>query len=83
LRRVISVDGQMTPDLDSFAKVVGSKKTGDAVRLTTIDLKGRKRMLTMKADAEYWPLEELVRQNGQWLRRAVQPVVEPKNEGAE
>jgi len=71
LRRIVSVDGIPTPDLDAFARIVGSKQTGEAVRLTTIDLKGRKRMLTMKADIEYWPLEELVREQGHWVRRAV------------
>jgi len=71
LRRIVSVDGVPTPDLDAFARIVGTKRTGDAVRLTTIDLKGRKRMLTMKADTEYWPLEELVHDQGRWVRRAV------------
>ena len=73
LRRIVSVDGVATPDLASFATAVGVKQTGDAVRLTTVDLKGRRRMLTMKADTEYWPLEELVREQDGWVRRRVEP----------
>ena len=72
-RRVISVDGTPTPDLDSFSDAVVGKRSGEAVRVTTVDLKGRKRMITMEADTEYWPLVELVRTDSGWERRSVHP----------
>jgi S1-C subfamily serine protease len=71
LRRVVSVDGVATPDLDAFAAAVIDKADGEAVRLTTVDLKGRKRMITMKADTDYWPLVELSHGPSGWARHAV------------
>ena len=72
-RRVISVDGTPTPDLDAFSDAVVGKRSGEAVRVTTVDLKGRKRMITMEADTEYWPLVELLRTDSGWERRSVHP----------
>ena len=71
MRRVVSVDGVPTPDLDAFAAQVGHKGLGEAVRLTTIDLKGRRRMVTMEADPAWWPLVELVHTSSGWTRRHV------------
>ena len=73
MRRVVSVDGQPTPDLQTFAAAVVDKASGDPVRLTTVDLKGRKRMITMKADTDYWPLVSLSHGDGGWTRTPVQP----------
>ena len=72
MRRVVSINGSATPDLAAFANQVRGLELGEAVRLTTIDLKGRRRMVTMEADPAWWPLVELVHDGTGWVRRSVE-----------
>jgi len=71
MRRVVSINGEATPDLSAFAEQVRDLELGEAVRLTTVDLKGRRRMVTMEADPAWWPLVELVHSDTGWSRRQV------------
>ena len=71
MRRVVSVNGEPTPDLTTFAEQVRGLGLGEAVRLTTVDLKGRRRMVTMEADPAWWPLEELAHDGNKWSRAKV------------
>ena len=71
MRRVIAVDGVPTPTLDAFVAAMRHKHTGDATRLSTVDLRGIQRMVTIEADTHYWPLTEVERSDDGWERRIV------------
>ena len=68
-RRITEVDGQATPDLDAFLKVVRGKPDRASLRLTTISWNGMTDVITLKLDKHYWPAYELDRQSdGTWTR---------------
>jgi S1-C subfamily serine protease len=70
-RRILEVDGTVTPDLDAFLEAVVGKPDRGAVRLRTIDLDGRIEVTTLKLDLQYWPTYELLRTANGWERRPV------------
>jgi len=70
--RVVAVNGQSTQDLDGFIRAVRNRKSGESVRMAAIDLRGNRRMYSMKADDKYWPLIEFTRNEEGWSRTAVQ-----------
>jgi S1-C subfamily serine protease len=73
-RRIVEVDGQPTPDLDAFIKVVRGKPDRASLRLTTISWNGQTDVITLKLDKHYWPSYELDRQkDGTWTRTALDP----------
>jgi S1-C subfamily serine protease len=73
-RRIVEVDGQPTPDLDAFIKVVRGKADRASLRLTTISWNGQTDVITLKLDKHYWPSYELMRQSdGTWTRTALDP----------
>jgi len=69
--RIDAVDGFPTPDLDAFLAAVAGKQGRDSVRLRTIDLEGKARVLTLELDPVYWPTFELSREAEGWTRRRV------------
>ncbi len=75
MRRVVAVDGKDIKSLDDFSAAVSGKTDGEATRLLTIDLQGRKRMVTMQADNHYWPLVEIKRTEDGWKREPFQPLL--------
>jgi S1-C subfamily serine protease len=66
--RIVEVDGRPVSNLDEFLATVASKRDRDAVRLKTLDLDGKPKVITLKLDLEYWPTYELRRKNGVWER---------------
>ena len=73
-RRITEVDGQSTPDLDSFIAAVHGKPDHGAVRLKTVSWNGQTDVITLKLDKHYWPTYELERQSdGSWKRTALDP----------
>jgi S1-C subfamily serine protease len=68
-RRITEVDGQPTPDLDAFLKVVRGKPDRASLRLKTISWNGMTDVITLKLDNHYWPAYELDRESdGSWRR---------------
>jgi pro-apoptotic serine protease NMA111 len=67
--RIVAVDGQPTPDLDSFLAVVDGRAHREAVRLRTVNWNGQPVVFTLKLDNRYWPAYELVRGEDDWTRR--------------
>jgi pro-apoptotic serine protease NMA111 len=71
-RRIIEVDGQPTPDLDSFIKVVSGREDRSSVRLRTTSWNGSVDVITLKLDKRYWPAYELRRTAQGWMRTALE-----------
>ena len=65
--RIIEVDGNPVGNLDEFLDAVAGLNEGDSVRLTTVNWNDVVRVITLKADPEYWPTSEVIF-NGDWHR---------------
>ncbi|KAK2387838.1 protease Do [Trifolium repens] len=59
LQWIVEINGKPTPDLDSFVNVTKELEHGEFVRVRTIHLNGKPRVLTLKQDLHYWPTWEL------------------------
>lgn len=70
-RRILEVDGQPTPDLDSFIEAVTGREDRAAVRLKTVTWNNAVEVITLKLDKHYWPAYELRRTQNGWTRTAL------------
>ncbi|XP_062107572.1 protease Do-like 7 isoform X2 [Humulus lupulus] len=59
LQWIVEVNGKPTPNLDAFADVTKGLEHGEFVRVRTVHLNGKPRVLTLKQDLHYWPTWEL------------------------
>jgi S1-C subfamily serine protease len=66
--RIVAVNDTPIEDLDGFLAALGDPEA--AVRLTYVDLKGRRKVLTLKPNPASWPTQELRRDSstGVWSR---------------
>jgi len=71
-RRIIEVDGEPTPDLDSFLKQVTGRADRSSLRIRTVAINGALELITLKLDRHYWPAYELRRDAGEWRRVALE-----------
>jgi pro-apoptotic serine protease NMA111 len=71
-RRIVEVDGQPTPDLDAFLKVVAGRPDRASVRLRTITWNNSPEVITLKLDNHYWPTYEMRRTPSGWDRRTLE-----------
>jgi S1-C subfamily serine protease len=71
-RRIVEVDGEPTPDLDSFIQVVGGRADRSSLRLKTIGWNNAPAVTTLKLDRHYWPSYELRRTAQGWERRSLE-----------
>jgi membrane-associated protease RseP (regulator of RpoE activity) len=72
-RRIVEVDGQPTPDLDTFIRVVSKREDHSSVRLRTVTWNGAVDVITLKLDKRYWPTYELRRTSDDaWSRRELE-----------
>jgi S1-C subfamily serine protease len=70
-RRIVAVDGQPTPDLETFVRVATMLGDKESVRLNTVTFNDVPEVITMKLDPQYWPSYELVRDGYDWRRQAL------------
>jgi hypothetical protein len=70
-RRIIEVDGQPTPNLDAFLKVVTGRPDRSSLRLRTITWNNSPEVITLKLDRHYWPTYEIVRGPDGWNRHSL------------
>ncbi|CAM6099321.1 unnamed protein product [Calypogeia fissa] len=59
LQWIVEVNGKPTPDLQTFVDVTQELEHGAFVRVKTVHLNGKPRVLTLKQDLHYWPTWEL------------------------
>ncbi|XP_023751918.1 protease Do-like 7 [Lactuca sativa] len=59
LQWIVEVNGKPTPDLEAFVNVTKEIENGEFVRVKTVYLNGKPRVLTLKQDLHYWPTWEL------------------------
>jgi S1-C subfamily serine protease len=71
-RRIVAVDGQPTPDVDSFLQAVNGLEDRDSVRLNTLTWNSVPQVITLKLDNHYWPSYELRREGDAWRRYPLQ-----------
>ncbi|KAK4767445.1 hypothetical protein SAY86_015195 [Trapa natans] len=58
LQWIVEVNGKPTPDMDAFVNVTKELEHGQFVRVRTVHLNGKPRVLTLKQDLHYWPTWE-------------------------
>ncbi|EQC31736.1 hypothetical protein, variant [Saprolegnia diclina VS20] len=58
---IVQVNNEPTPTLDAFIKVVENLQNGASVRMKTVALNTKPKVLTLKTDYHYWPTVELCR----------------------
>ncbi|XWS75557.1 hypothetical protein CRYUN_Cryun01aG0100500 [Craigia yunnanensis] len=73
LQWIVEVNGKLTPDLDAFVNVTKELENGEFVRVKTVHLNGKPRVLTLKQDLHYWPTWELRfdPESAIWRRRVI------------
>lgn len=73
LQWIVEINGKPTPDLDAFVEVIRELEHGTFVRVKTVYLNGKPRVLTLKQDLHYWPLWELCfdLETAMWRRRVI------------
>jgi S1-C subfamily serine protease len=70
-RRIVEVDGQPTPDLDAFLKVVAGRPDRSSLRLRTLSWNNTPEVITLKLDRHNWPTSEILRTPEGWVRREI------------
>ena len=67
-RFVTAVDGEPVNDLDDLLRLLTSKKQDEITRLSLVSMSGRKRIVTVEPEYNYWPTFEVVRTGEGWRR---------------
>ncbi|XP_065849796.1 protease Do-like 7 isoform X2 [Euphorbia lathyris] len=73
LQWIVEINGKPTPNLDAFINVTKELGHGEFVRVRTVHLNGKPRVLTLKQDLHYWPTWELRfdPSNAMWSRKTI------------
>lgn len=74
LNWILEVDGQKTPDLETFVQVIRSLPGDRFARVKLCHLDSKPKVITIKPDLLYWPTSELVldRATRTWSKRMLQ-----------
>nr|GMC85423.1 protease Do-like 7 [Ipomoea batatas] len=59
LQWIVEINGKPTPNLEAFLEVTKGLEHEEFVRVRTVHLNGKPRVLTLKQDLHYWPTWEL------------------------
>jgi len=71
-RRIVEVDGQLTPDIDAFLRQVSGRPDRSSLRIKTLTWNGAPEVITLKLDRHYWPAYELQRNAVGWERHSLE-----------
>ncbi|MFK7996740.1 MAG: hypothetical protein AB8B87_21570, partial [Granulosicoccus sp.] len=67
-RFVVAIDGTPINDLDDFLMAVSLREQDQITRLTTISMSGRKNIVAVEPEYNFWPTFELKRDSNDWQR---------------
>ncbi|KAL4577571.1 hypothetical protein LXL04_013680 [Taraxacum kok-saghyz] len=81
LQWIVEVNGKPTPDLEAFVNVTKEIENGEFVRVKTVYLNGKPRVLTLKQDLHYWPTWELRfdPETAMWQRKTIKALQSGKD----
>jgi S1-C subfamily serine protease len=71
-RRIVEVDGQLTPDIDAFLRQVNGRLDRSSLRIKLLTWNGAPEVITLKLDRHYWPSYELKRTVVGWERQSLE-----------
>ncbi|HXR18633.1 MAG TPA: trypsin-like peptidase domain-containing protein [Steroidobacteraceae bacterium] len=71
-RRIVEVDGQLTPNLDAFLRQVSGRPDRSSLRIKTLSWNGAPEVITLKLDRHYWPAYEIQRTTVGWERHSLE-----------
>ena len=71
-RRIVEVDGQLTPDIDAFLRQVSGRPDRSSLRIKLLTWNGAPEVITLKLDRHYWPCYELKRSVVGWERQSLE-----------
>jgi pro-apoptotic serine protease NMA111 len=71
-RRIVEVDGQVTPDIDAFLRQVSGRPDRSSLRIKLLTWNGAPEVITLKLDRHYWPSYELKRGVVGWERQSLE-----------
>ena len=67
-RYVTHVDGERVDDLDEFLSLIGKKAQDEVARLSLVSISGRKSIVTVTPEYNFWPTYEVKRTENGWKR---------------
>ncbi|MFK8079699.1 MAG: trypsin-like peptidase domain-containing protein [Granulosicoccus sp.] len=67
-RFVVAIDGKPVNNLDDFLLAASKKEQDEITRLTTISMSGRKSIVTVEPEYNFWPTYEVKRDSEGWQR---------------
>ncbi len=70
-RSILEVAGQDIPDLQTFLEVIAQLPAGAPIRVVVQDQDQEREVLTLEPNGAFWPTQELVWEQGRWIRRAL------------
>ena len=67
-RFIVAIDGEPINNLDEFLSAVLTKEQDQITRLTTISISGRKSIVTVQPEYNFWPTFEITNKAAGWQR---------------
>lgn len=67
-RFVVAVEGEPVNSLDDFLGMVKERGQDEITRVTVVSMSGRKRIVTVKPEYNFWPTFEITRTEEGWQR---------------
>ena len=67
-RFVVAIDGEPVENLDDFLTLVTARQQDKITRLTVISISGRKSIVTVQPEYNFWPTFEIKRTESGWQR---------------
>ena len=67
-RFVTAIDGEPVNNLDDLLRLLTRKEQDEITRLSLVSMSGRKRIVTVEPEYNYWPTFEVKRTADGWSR---------------
>ena len=67
-RFVTAVDGEVVNDLNDLLRLLGRKQQDEITRLSVVSISGRKSIVTVQPEYNYWPTFEIRHNAEGWYR---------------